>query len=179
MEEVARNKINTSSITAQWDQMCRLAASLEARTVTPSAMLRTFQRGPNASSLSRAVVELGRVIKTLHVLDYCHDPEYRRAIHYQLQRGERRNSLARNVFHGGLGQLRQHYQAGQENQLGSRRPLPHLPNLSPHHPHGPDGRGTRWRAPCWHRSFRSSAGVAGGSAVEPVPRGAGWASESL
>jgi TnpA family transposase len=116
---LARNKINTSLITAQWDQICRLAASLEARTVTPSAMLRTFQRGPNPSSLGRALVELGRVIKTLHVLDYCHDPEYRRAIHYQLQRGERRNSLARNVFHGGLGQLRQHYQAGQENQLGS------------------------------------------------------------
>jgi TnpA family transposase len=59
------------------------------------------------------------VIKTLHVLTYCHDPAYRRAIHHQLQRGETRNSLARDVFHGGRGQLRQHSQVGQENQLGA------------------------------------------------------------
>ncbi|MGI8810008.1 MAG: Tn3 family transposase [Acidimicrobiales bacterium] len=44
---------------------------------------------------------------------------YRRAIHRVLGRGESRNSLARDVFHGRRGQLRQHYQAGQENQLGA------------------------------------------------------------
>ena len=59
------------------------------------------------------------MIKTLHVLEYAHDPAYRRTIHHLLSRGERRNSLARDVFHGQRGQLRRHYQAGQENQLGS------------------------------------------------------------
>jgi TnpA family transposase len=116
---LARNRINTALIAGQWDEICRLAASLDARTVTPSAIFRTLQRGPNPSSLARALAELGRVIKTLHVLDYCHDPVYRRAIHRQLNRGESRNSLARDVFHGRRGQLRQHYQAGQENQLGA------------------------------------------------------------
>jgi len=119
LDGLARNRINTALITDQWDEICRLTASLEARTVTPSAILRSLQRGPNPSSLGRALAELGRVIKTLHVLDYCHDPVYRRAIHRLLGRGEGRNSLARDVFHGGRGQLRQHYQAGQENQLGA------------------------------------------------------------
>lgn len=119
LQGLARNRANTSLISGQWDQICRLAASLEARTVTPSAILRSLQRGPNPSSLGRALVELGRIIKTLHVLDYCHDADYRRAIHRILVRGESRNSLARDTFHGGRGQLRQHYQAGQENQLGA------------------------------------------------------------
>ena len=119
LQGLARNRINTALIVSQWDQICRLAASLEARTVTPSAILRSLQRGPNLSSLGRALAELGRVIKTLHVLNYCHDPIYRRAIHRLLGRGESRNSLARDVFHGRRGQLRQHYQAGQENQLGA------------------------------------------------------------
>jgi TnpA family transposase len=119
LDGLARNRINTALIASQWDQICRLTASLEARTITPSAILRSLQRGPNPSSLARALAELGRVIKTLHVLNYCHDPAYRRAIHHQLQRGETRNSLARDVFHGGRGQLRQHYQVGQENQLGA------------------------------------------------------------
>jgi hypothetical protein len=34
-----------------------------------------------------------------------------------LNRGETRNGLARDVFHGQRGQLRKHYQVGQENQL--------------------------------------------------------------
>ncbi len=119
LSSLARNRANTGLIISQWDQICRLTASLEARTVTPSAILRSLQRGPNPSSLGRALAELGRVIKTLHVLDYCHDPLYRRAIHRLLGRGESRNSLSRDVFHGRRGQLRQHYQAGQENQLGA------------------------------------------------------------
>jgi hypothetical protein len=44
---------------------------------------------------------------------------YGRAIHHILGRGESRNSLARDIFHGGRGQLRQHYHAGQEDQLGA------------------------------------------------------------
>ena len=57
------------------------------------------------------------MIKTLHVLEYAHDPAYRRIIHHLLSRGERRNSLARAVFHGQRGQIRRYYQVGQENQL--------------------------------------------------------------
>ncbi len=116
---LARHRINTRLITGNWDEICRLAASLRAGPVIPSAIQRTLQRGPSPSSLARALAELGRVIKTLHVLEYAHDPAYRRTIHHLLSRGERRNSLARDVFHGQRGQLRKHYQAGQENQLGS------------------------------------------------------------
>lgn len=89
------------------------------QSVIPPAILRTLQRGPSPSSLARALAELGRVIKALHVLEYAHDPAYRRTIHHLLSRGERRNSLARAVFHCQRGQLRRHYQVGQENQLDS------------------------------------------------------------
>ena len=89
---LARNRINTRLITDNWDEICRLTASLRAGTVIPSAILRTLQRGPSPSSLARALAELGRVIKTLHVLEYAHDPAYRRTIYHLLSRGERRNS---------------------------------------------------------------------------------------
>ena len=116
---LARHYINTRLISEHWDEICRLTASLRAGTVVPSAILRTLQRGPSPSTLARALAELGRVIKTLHVLEYVHDPIYRRTIHRLLSQGERRNALARDVFHGQRGQLRKHYQVGQENQLGS------------------------------------------------------------
>ena len=114
---LARHRINTRLIVENWDQICRLAASLRAGTVTASAIMRTLQRGPNPSGLARALAELGRIVKTLHVLQYCRDPDYRRIIRHLLNSGETRNGLARDVFHGRRGQIRKHYQVGQENQL--------------------------------------------------------------
>jgi hypothetical protein len=47
------------------------------------------------------------------------DEGYRRSILTQLNRGEGRHSLAREVFHGHRGELRQRYREGQEDQLGA------------------------------------------------------------
>ncbi len=41
--------------------------------------------------------------KTIHLLDYCNDPVYRRAILGQINRGEGRHELARRVCHGNKG----------------------------------------------------------------------------
>jgi TnpA family transposase len=119
LDGLARNRINSKLIAEEWDEICRLTASIEAGTVVPSTIMRTLQRGPNPSRLSRALVELGRIIKTLHILNYCDDATYRRDIQRILNRGESRNGLARDVFNGGLGKLAQRYQAGQESQLGA------------------------------------------------------------
>ncbi len=114
LDGLARNHINTRLIAEHWDEICRLTASLRAGAVVPSAIPRILQRGPAPSSPARALAELGRVIKTLHVLGYVHDPAYRRTIHHMLSRGERRNSLARDVFHGQRGQLRSTTRSGRK-----------------------------------------------------------------
>ena len=63
--------------------------------------------------------ELGRIPKTLYLLAYIDDEHYRRRILTQLNRGEGRHSVARAVFHGQRGELRQRYREGQEDQLGA------------------------------------------------------------
>lgn len=70
-------------------------------------------------SLARAVAELGRIAKTLYLLAYLDDELYRRRILIRLNRGERRHSLARVIFHGQRGEVRQRYRQGQEDQLGA------------------------------------------------------------
>jgi hypothetical protein len=52
-------------------------------------------------------------------LAYIDDEAYRRRILTQLNRGESRHSVARAVFHGQRGELRQRYRDGQEEQLGA------------------------------------------------------------
>ena len=61
---------------------------------------------------------MGRIAKTLYLLAYLDDETYRRRILLQLNRGEGRHSLARAVFHGRRGEVRQRYREGQEDQLG-------------------------------------------------------------
>lgn len=84
----------------------------------PWKLLRVLQRGKKPSTLARAIGELGRVAKTLYLLKYVDDEDYRRRILTQLNRGESRNSLA-TVFYGRRGELRQAAREGQEEQLGA------------------------------------------------------------
>ena len=62
---------------------------------------------------------MGRIPKTLYLLAYIDDESYRRRILTQLNRGESRHSVARAIFHGQRGELRQRYREGQEDQLGA------------------------------------------------------------
>jgi len=53
------------------------------------------------------------------LLTYIDDEETWRNTIIQLNRGEARHSLARTLFHGQRGELRQQYREGQEDQLGA------------------------------------------------------------
>ncbi len=116
---VARNRIDTALIARHWDDLLRMAGSLQMGTIGAVELMQSLQGGSRASALARAVAELGRVAKTLHLLDFYDSEAYRRRILTQLNRGESRHSLARVVFHGRRGELRQRYHDGQEDQLGA------------------------------------------------------------
>ncbi len=116
---LARHQINTDLIAAHWDDLLRVAGSLATGTVRASELLRVLQGGGRPTPLGRAIAELGRITKTLYLLAYLDDETYRRRILTQLNRTESRHSLARAIFHGQRGQLRQRYREGQEDQLGA------------------------------------------------------------
>jgi len=116
---IARHRINTALITRHWDDLLRVAGSLHQGTVSASELLRSILRSKRPSTLARAISALGRIPKTLYMLAYIDDEHYRRRILTQLNRGEGRHSVARAVFHGQRGELRQRYREGQEDQLGT------------------------------------------------------------
>ena len=81
--------------------------------------MRALHRGKKPSTIAKAIGELGKITKTLYLLNYVDDEAYRRRILTQLNRGESRHSLARAVFYGRRGEIRQRYREGQEEQLGT------------------------------------------------------------
>ena len=97
----------------------RLAEFAQARAGQATGLIRTLQTNERPTRLARALEELGRIIKTLYLLAYIDDEAYRRRILNQLNRGEGRHQIARTVFHGKRGELRQRYREGQEDQLGA------------------------------------------------------------
>ena len=106
-------------IAEHWDDLLRLAGSLKLGVVRAAGLTRTLQMDDRPTRLARALQELGRLVKTLYLLRFVDDESYRRRILVQLNRGEGRHQLARVIFHGKRGELRQRYREGQEDQLGA------------------------------------------------------------
>ena len=118
-EPIVRHKINMQRIAESWDDLLRLAGSLKLGRVSATGIMRTLQVGDRSTRIAQALAEFGRIEKTLHILNYIDDENFRRSILTQLNRGEGRHSLARMIFHGKRGELRQRYREGQEDQLGA------------------------------------------------------------
>ncbi len=120
LKDLARNnKINSEKIAHHWDDVLRLVSSLKLGAVSAPDVLRVLAKDGDLSGLGKAVREVGRVAKTLFLLNYANDEAYRRRIHTQLNRGELRGRVARWVLHGHRGQIRRQYRTGMELQLGS------------------------------------------------------------
>ncbi|XIV42806.1 Tn3 family transposase (plasmid) [Escherichia coli] len=58
-------------------------------------LVRSLLKSERPSGLTQAIIEVGRINKTLYLLNYIDDEDYRRRILTQLNRGESRHAVAR------------------------------------------------------------------------------------
>ena len=98
--------LNIKHIRDHWDEIMRLATSSKQGTVTASLMLRKLGSYPRQNGLAIALRELGRIERTLFILDWLQSVELRRRVQVGLNKGEARNALARAVFFYRLGEIR-------------------------------------------------------------------------
>lgn len=98
--------LNIKHIRTHWDEILRLATSIQQGTVTASLMLRKLSSYPRQNGLAVALREVGRIERTLFILDWLQSVELRRRVHAGLNKGEARNALARAVFFNRLGEIR-------------------------------------------------------------------------
>jgi TnpA family transposase len=114
-----RGKIDVERIRQQWPEILRLVASIHTGAVSAHDVIRMLSRGGNLTQLGDALAHFGRMYKTLHVLLYVDEEEYRRQIKGMRNLHEGRHDLARHIFHGRKGELRETYHEGMEDQLGA------------------------------------------------------------
>ena len=99
-------RIKTREIEKQWDDILRLSSSIRLGTVTASLIIRKLASYPRQNRLALALRELGRIERTLFILDWMQDPTLRARVQAGLNKGEARNALARAIFFNRLGEVR-------------------------------------------------------------------------
>jgi TnpA family transposase len=102
-----KGRISIRPILENWDEILRLAASIKNGTVSASLIMRKLAAYPRQNTLAKALAELGKIEKTLFVLEYISDPAMRRRVLRGLNKGESVNSVSRGIFFGRQGELRE------------------------------------------------------------------------
>src|SRR5208283_2877190 len=118
-QDIAKSAINLNLIRDNWSDLIRLAGSLKLGHLKAAGIMRTLQIKDRPTTLARALSELGRIVKTIHILRYVDNSAFRRRILIQLNRQELRHRLGRRVHHGERGEIRSPLRQGQEEQLGA------------------------------------------------------------
>jgi TnpA family transposase len=90
-------RIRTDVIREHWDEVRRLVASLQAGTVLPSAMLKRLAAFQRQNQLDLALQELGRIERTLFMLDWLESPQLRQLCQAGLNKSEQRHALAQVI----------------------------------------------------------------------------------
>ena len=74
LKSIMGKRVKVDVIRDHWDEVVRLVASLKVGTVLPSAMLRKLAAYERQNQLDLALQEIGRVERTLFMLDWLESP---------------------------------------------------------------------------------------------------------
>ncbi|MFI7690073.1 transposase [Nonomuraea sp. NPDC049655] len=119
LNAMIKTRVNVGLINDHWDDLLRVAGSLHTGAVRPAQLFRYLTGGGTPTPIGRALMELGKLDRSVYLASYFNDELLRRRINTQLNRQEARHTLARKILHGQKGELRQRYKEGQEDQLGA------------------------------------------------------------
>jgi TnpA family transposase len=89
--------VNESKIKRNWDTILRLIVTIKLREHRASTILKRLGEYSNQHPLEEALKEFGRIIKSIFVLKYIDDVEWRQAVEKQLNKGELANKFSAAV----------------------------------------------------------------------------------
>ena len=93
-----------------------MAGSLKRGWVTASLLISRLQSYRRQNALTRALLEYGRLVKTIFILRYLESEQLRRRINTQLNKGESLHSLREFLFFANRGKIRRKQEEEQAHQ---------------------------------------------------------------
>jgi TnpA family transposase len=119
IDSALSDKLNVNLIRETWDEIVRLMASIRSGKVRASLILSKLSAANKRNRLFRGLQEFGRLVKTAYLAEYLRSEELRRRVLLGLNKGESLNSLARKLFYGGQGEIRDRTYEEQLNAASS------------------------------------------------------------
>ncbi|WP_417607504.1 Tn3 family transposase [Primorskyibacter flagellatus] len=110
-------KIREGTITINWPDILRSAATMVAGVMPPSHLLRKFAAYPRQHELAIALREIGRVERTLFIIDWLLDADMQRRAQIGLNKGEAHHALKNALRIGRQGEIRDHTTEGQHYRM--------------------------------------------------------------
>ncbi len=100
------DRIDEQAIREAWDEVLRIALSIEDREVAPSTVLKKLAALPKTNLLAPALREIGRIERTLFMIEWYSSPALRARCRAGLNKGEAGHKLVRAVFFHERGEIR-------------------------------------------------------------------------
>lgn len=94
-------------IRENYDDVLHLAHSIREGKVSGALIMGKLGSYARQNKVAQALREMGRIEKTIFILDYISSESMRRRIQRGLNKGEAMNALARAIFFGKHGELRE------------------------------------------------------------------------
>jgi len=107
IQEIFGEPINWKLIQTHLPDMLRVALSIKAGKLTPSAILKKLGSHSRKNKLYYAFRELGRAVRTGFMLQYYHDPELRKTINAATTKSEGFNKFAKWIAFANKGEIRE------------------------------------------------------------------------
>ena len=108
--EMVVPSVSLKAIVEEWDNLVRLASSIETGHTSATVALARYGSASSDSPLYRAGVHLGRLIRSIYLCDYLGSEELRRTIHRILVHGESVHTLQRAIYQGSFSKPRGQYE---------------------------------------------------------------------
>ena len=109
--------VNEEVVLEHWRDVLRLAAGIKPLSLKASSMRRKLGAYRQQNRLHAALGEIGRIERTLFMLDWIENPELRMECQAGLSKGEARHTLARAVFAHSQGRIRDRTQDAQQKRV--------------------------------------------------------------
>ena len=112
-------KIREGLIASNWPDILRIAATMTAGTIAPSQILRKLASYPRQNELAVALREVGRVERTLFMMDWVLNSDMQRRVQIGLNKGEAHHALKNALRIGRQGEIRDRTAEGQHYRMAA------------------------------------------------------------
>jgi TnpA family transposase len=112
-------KIREGLIASNWPDILRIAATMTAGTIAPSQILRKLASYPRQNDLAVALREVGRVERTLFMMDWVLNTDMQRRVQIGLNKGEAHHALKNALRIGRQGEIRDRTAEGQYYRMAA------------------------------------------------------------